>query len=270
MRRLLYAFQFLTIIPLKVKDEISDKEIAQSAVFFPVVGTFQGLLSSVSALLLLNVFSTEVTAGLVILILILNNGGFHLDGLADTFDALALKSRGDAVKDRELRLSVMKDSTTGAAGVTTIAMAILLKYLFIKHIFCAYALFTACSILFLMPVFSKWTMIPAMYHGVSAREDGLGWTFIKNTTINTVFFASIFIFIMYGLVIELPFLKMNRMDSWILFALLFILLYSFGAISVKFFVRRFGGLTGDNLGTIGEISEILFLMIAAVWLNFKL
>ena len=69
------------------------------------------------------------------MILIVSNGGFHLDGLADTFDALSVKSSGDHAADRERRLRVMKDSTTGAIGVIAIVMTMLLKFLFLNNLF---------------------------------------------------------------------------------------------------------------------------------------
>ncbi|MBI3593260.1 MAG: adenosylcobinamide-GDP ribazoletransferase, partial [Nitrospirae bacterium] len=174
MKQLLLAFQFLTIVPINVRGNISEKEIARSAAFFPFIGAFQGILACMSAFLLLKVFPPEITSGLIILALLITNGGFHIDGLADTFDALAVKSKGAEETDREKRLAVMKDSSTGAIGVVAIAVAILLKFLFIRNLFASNSVFTAYSMLFLMPVFSKWIMIPAMYHGISARQDGLG------------------------------------------------------------------------------------------------
>jgi adenosylcobinamide-GDP ribazoletransferase len=96
MRQFLLAFQFLTIVPVKVRGEVSEKDISGSAVFFPVVGAFQGLLTAMTAFLFMKLFSSEVTCGLVILILTLTKG-FHLDGLADTFDALAVKASGKGI-----------------------------------------------------------------------------------------------------------------------------------------------------------------------------
>lgn len=267
MRQLLLAFQFLTIIPIKVKGNISEKEIAQSAAFFPLAGAFHGLLALLSAFLLLKIFPPEITAGLIILILTISNGGFHLDGLADTFDAIAVKPTGDRETDIEKRLSVMKDSTTGAIGVTALIVIILLKYSFINHIFHNYSLFTAYCLLFLVPVFSKWTMITAMYHGTSARQDGLGRIFLNNVRINTVIFSSLLIIVLYILVAELYLLKVYGTSSIAVFVALSVLLYIFSFASVRFCAKKFGGLTGDNLGAISEISEILFLMVATVWLR---
>jgi len=266
-KQILIAFQFLTIIPLKVKGDISEKEISESASFFPVAGAFQGLLTAFAASLLIKLFSPEITAGLVILALIISNGGFHLDGLADTFDALAVKSSGNKDIDKSKRLSVMKDSSTGAIGMVAIVLVILMKFLFLKFLFMNSSQATCYSLLFLMPVFSKWAMVPAMYHGISARQDGLGRIFIDNIKVEYVLFSSLLTIIFCFLAVQFYLYKMYGINSILLFPVLFAILYLFSFSSAKFFIRRFDGLTGDNFGAVSEISEILFLMVISIWLQ---
>ncbi len=266
-KQILIAFQFLTIIPLRVEGDISEKDIAKSAVFFPVVGAFQGLLAAGAALLLIKLFSPEITGGLVILILIITNGGFHLDGLADSFDGLAVKSSGNRETDKVKRLSVMKDSSTGAIGVVAIVFVILMKFLFLKFLVLNSSPATFYSLLFLMPVFSKWAMVPAMYHGISARQDGLGRIFIDNIKAEYVLFSSLLTIICCLLAVQFYLYKMYGINSVLLFPVLFAILYLFSFSSTKFSIRRFDGLTGDNFGAVSEISEILFLMVISIWLQ---
>ncbi len=268
MKRILIAFQFLTIIPLEIKGDVAEEEISQSAAFFPVAGVFQGLLAAGSALILINIFPSEIVSGLVILILTVSNGGFHLDGLADTFDALAVKSSGDGAADKEKRLLVMKDSSSGAIGVVAIVLAILLKFLFINSLFSGHSVLAAGFFLFVMPVFSKWVMVPAMYHGVSARKDGLGRIFLDNVNLNTLFISTVSLILFYlaaALLLQPGSAGIGSIVQ--LFFVLFALLYIYSYASVKFFLRKFGGLTGDSLGATSEISEILLLMVASVWLQ---
>ncbi|MBI5640209.1 MAG: adenosylcobinamide-GDP ribazoletransferase [Nitrospirae bacterium] len=270
MRQLLLAFQFLTIFPVKVRGEVSEKDIAGSAAFFPVVGALQGLLIAVAGILLMRLFSPAPVSGIIIVILIVNNGGFHLDGLADTFDALAVKSTGDAALDREKRLSVMKDSSTGAIGVTAIAVSLLLKQLLISDLLFHAASFASYQLLFLMPVFSKWVMVPGMFHGISARTDGLGRIFINATGTKTVLASSVSVILLC--LLTLPFYpdKADLHKTAVLFPVLFAVLYIFSFSTVKFFTSRFGGITGDNLGAVSEISEILFLMLVSIWLRHSI
>ena len=101
------------------------------------------------------VFPLEIVSALVVLILILNNGGFHLDGLADTFDALAVKSSGDEKLTGE-KARCNEGQFHRRYRVVSITLTILMKYLFIKDLFLINASLPAVlSILFLMPVFSE-------------------------------------------------------------------------------------------------------------------
>jgi len=270
MKQLFLALQFLTILPLKVRGTVTEKDMSGSAVFFPVAGAFQGLLAVCTALLSANFFSFEITSGLVLLTFIVINGGFHLDGLADTFDALAVKSSGDHTADRDRKLSIMKDSTTGAIGVIAIVMTILFKFLFLNNLLISSPPASNYVFLFLMPVFSKWGMVATMYHGNSARLDGLGKMFIDHITLVTIVLASLFLIFFYVAADMLYLNKTYGAGSVILFFVLFAMSYIFCLLSIKFFDNRFGGLTGDTLGAAGEISEILFLMVASLWLQHSI
>jgi adenosylcobinamide-GDP ribazoletransferase len=267
MKQVLLAFQFLTIVPVKVSGSVSEEDIARSAVFFPLVGAFQGLVIAGSAFLLTRLFAADITSGLLILISLICNGGFDLDGLADTADGMAVKSAGDQAEDRAKRLAAMKDSSTGSIGVLALILLILLKFLFIREVLQSFTTDISSALLFLMPVFSKWITLPAMYHGISARKDGLGKIFIEQVGAGTLLLSTA---VMTGLfymaaVFQLSGLSfISRLQFFFLIVLFF---YAFSLISVRFFIWRFGGLTGDHFGALTEVSEPLFLMTGVVWLQ---
>ena len=269
------SFQFLTIIPIKAKWSVSENDIARSAMFFPLAGAFQGLILSLSCLTLNLFFSSSLTGGIIVLIYILLNGGFHLDGLSDTCDALSVKSTGNKAYDREQRLRVMGDSATGAIGATAICLAILLKYLFIKELFVAGRQFNPYFMLFLMPVFSKWAMVLSMRLGKSARPDGLGNIFIQygkatDLVFSTIFtlFLSFFLYFLF-LIITSQFVNTSPgSHMWALSLFCFVeivILYVLCNLLIRWFTSKFGGLTGDSFGAIHEVSEFIFLMIVLLW-----
>ena len=267
MRQFLLALQFLTIVPVKVSGAVTGRDMSGSAAFFPLAGAFQGLLAVFAALLSATFFSPEITSGLVLLVLIVSNGGFHLDGLADTFDALSVKSGGDLAADRDKKLRVMKDSTTGAVGATAIAMTLLLKFLFLNNMIGSSLSPGRYAFLFLMPAFSKWGMIFNMYHGTSARQDGLGKMFIENITFTSLLFASLSL-AFFCFAADRLYLHSTFGDrTIILFIVLIAVFYIFRILSARFFNNRLGGITGDTLGAAGEISEILFLLVTSLWLQ---
>lgn len=250
---------------------MSPQDISDSSIFFPLVGAFQGFLISACSFIFLSRLSADTAGVMIVLIYILSNGGFHLDGLSDTFDALSVKSTGNRESDREKRLKVMKDSTIGSIGVVSLCLALLLRYVFVREILIYSSYFNAYLILFLMPVLSKWTMVVAMYRAAGARKDGLGIIFLENTKTGRLVLATLVTLVLgFGAFIITSLSGLGTvLSDLFLFALFLLSGMAILALFTKFlsrtFERAFGGLTGDNFGAVHEISEIVFLAIACLW-----
>src|SRR3989338_5804758 len=121
MSSFLFALQFLTIIPVNIR-HIDEKRSAKAVIFFPLVGLFLGLiLAAVNNLLLFFKFEGLLINTILVISLAILTGGLHLDGLADTFDALLSR------KNKEQMLEIMRDSHIGAMGVLSLISVILLK-----------------------------------------------------------------------------------------------------------------------------------------------
>lgn len=262
MKRLLIAFQFLTIIPVKASISINENDIAKSSSFFVIVGLIQGILLIATDYIATMVFPSDIVTLIILLVLILSNGGFHLDGLADTFDAIG--ARGD----KEKKLSIMKDSTIGPIGVIAVVFTLLLKFLALNslsHI----SVTTFHLSLFLMPILPKWAMVISMFHGRPARDDGLGRIFIKRTGIKETAISTLILF----LLLISPYVFLSRYMSDIQYAFYAVLLttmYLSCRLWVNFFNKIFGGLTGDTLGAISEITELIFLLTVIAWLRLSI
>jgi adenosylcobinamide-GDP ribazoletransferase len=259
VRRFLLAFQFLTIFPVGKIENMSEKDVGGSSVFFPAVGAVQGALTVLSAAICLKVFPAELANGIVILVTVIINGGLHLDGLADTFDAIASR------KDREKKLEIMKDSSIGPFGVMAIVITLLLKYTALNVLYSVPVRDTYYLSLFLMPVFSRWIMVPAIFHARSARQDGLGKMFIGNTGIKELTGATVFLLMSLGATLVFSNKVLNSPFQISAFIPGLPLLYIFCVIAVRFSNRNFGGMTGDTFGAVSEISEILFFMSVILW-----
>lgn len=262
MKRILYAIQFLTIIPIRTGAAVNEAEIAKSSSAFVLVGLAQGLLLLATGYIAGMVLDPDITTVIILLMLSLSNGGFHLDGLADTFDGIAVKSGGDVEKDREKRLSVMRDGTTGPAGVIAIVFMILLKYLAINNL-THHLMFTYYYCLLMMPVVSKWAMVISIFYGKPAREDGLGRLFIGRIGHGELVISTLTLVI---LLILPQFFGSNISEGkHILYIVFSLFIYILSRLWVSLCHRRFGGLTGDTLGAIGEITELSFLLMVLVW-----
>lgn len=112
MNALAIAISMYSKIPAPTVDW-NEKNMKYAMCFFPVVGVVTGLLQFGAGYLLLVHTSCgkPFFAAVMTLIPVLVTGGIHLDGYADTIDALS--SWGD----REKKLEILKDPHTGAFAV---------------------------------------------------------------------------------------------------------------------------------------------------------
>ncbi len=242
MREFLLAFQFLTIIPITLRSGSKEtEEIGRSSVYFPLVGVCQGLILVLTAFVLSRVLPWELVSILVVSAGILTNGGFHLDGLADTVDGLA----GGATNEE--RLEIMKDPRIGVIGVVAVATDLLLKYAALNNL----AGSVKYEVIFLLPVAGRWSMVPMAYWGDYARESGgLGKAFTDNA-------GGLHLLIATVITLLISFVFIGFKAAVIISILLFTTY-----LGTIFFRSRLGGVTGDVLGFQSEATEVLFLILA--------
>jgi adenosylcobinamide-GDP ribazoletransferase len=258
MNKLILAFQFLTIIPVKDTGEIPDEEMGGVAAFFPLVGLAEGTALAGLAYLFLKILPAEVVSALLVLVMAILNGGLHLDGLADTFDAVA--ARGDSAR----KLAIMNDSSIGPAGVISIVMTLLLNYVLLNAVHFQASKDIYFGIVLLMPVVSRWAMVPALYYGNAAKPDGLGKVFMEYTGLKEQIYSTLLMF----MVVAVYALIFSNIDLFVSFCMMnFPLLFAFCLIAVWFSKIHFEGLTGDVLGAVNEIAKLLFLMTSLLWLQ---
>ena len=101
------AVSFLTIIPVIDQRRASEDTVAASFAWFPIVGFAIGVALAAEDWLLSYVFAQVIRSVLIIISLTVVTGAVHLDGLADTADALG------AGRDRDRALDILRDSRVG-------------------------------------------------------------------------------------------------------------------------------------------------------------
>lgn len=258
-RQLGLAIGFLGILPARCGSLAKDEDIGRSSVFFPVVGLIYGLILILSSLIIVPFFPKEVCGILLCLILVVLTRGLHIDGLSDTFDALGSN------KNLERKLEIMKDSTIGPFGVTAVFFVLLLKIFLIACLIGQGGLFYITILLF--PVIGRWSMVIALYLGNPARSDGLGRVFFIHTKKFEIFWSTFILINILGIAVLIGYL-VNPVSITVYHRLLFFVVLPIIFLSSiywkKIFTKSFGGLTGDNLGAICELSEVLSLMAFVV------
>lgn len=112
------ALAFLTRIP--VPFTVTAADVARGAVVFPVVGAGIGASVGVVADVLARPLTAPLAAVLAVALGAALTGALHLDGLADTADAL-----GGATRERALE--IMRDHAIGAYGAVALVLGLATK-----------------------------------------------------------------------------------------------------------------------------------------------
>ncbi|MFA7062182.1 MAG: adenosylcobinamide-GDP ribazoletransferase, partial [Pedobacter sp.] len=183
---------------------------------------------------------------LLITVLAVVTGALHLDGLADVCDGLA--ARGD----RERFLAVMKDSSTGAVGAVGLALGLLLKW----QALLAVPTEIKWQALLLFLLLSRFGQVQTIVFARNARQDGLGSTLIKAAGALQLLAAG-------GITLAAAWWLMG-VKGLVILAVIVVCTWLLKLWSH----RRLGGITGDIIGCITELNEILALILISALPQF--
>lgn len=241
----LAALQFLTSVPVKLKQVPGTKELGGAIALFPVIGLLIGLLLAGINWLLLYILPSGVVDIILVVILVALTGALHLDGFADTCDGMA------GYRTVEERWQVMHDSRTGAFGVVGIVLVLLTKYVALSSVPSQYMTAT----LIFMPAVSRWAMVYAIFAFPYARPAGLGASYKEATRWPHFIIATIIVFALAGALF--PLFSWGGLlvipGTWIVVTLL-----------SCYFKYKFRGNTGDTYGATNEISEVMALVFIVI------
>jgi adenosylcobinamide-GDP ribazoletransferase len=238
MRRLALAFQFLTVLPWPRVQVRRPVDLGGSMAFYPIVGAVLGSVMVGTYVVGAGVFPDGVLRPALVVLLVILTGGLHLDGVADVCDGFyAGRTKADALR-------IMKDPHVGTMAVIGIVGVIMLKVVLLSHL----PAVLLCSALLIFPAIGRCGMVWGMWMASYARtEGGTGEVFFRTLAWRQVLIATAFV----GIWAVLG-------AGW---AGLILLGLAAGAtrLFVGYCDRRIGGMTGDTLGALNELLEILAL-----------
>jgi adenosylcobinamide-GDP ribazoletransferase len=236
------AAAFFTRIPVATP-ACRSGQLADAAWAFPLVGAGIGGIGACAFLLVqLLGLGDWPPAVLAVLTGIALTGALHEDGLADTADGLI------GGHDRDQRLAIMRDSRHGTFGVVAIVLSVLLRAAALAGIGDAVH---AGLALIAAHAASRAALPVAMRILAPARVDGLGAAAGRPGTPLAIVTLGI------GLLITLAALGPSR--GAVAFVLAGAAEIALGALAY----RRIGGYTGDVLGALQQVGEIVILLTAA-------
>jgi adenosylcobinamide-GDP ribazoletransferase len=235
-----FSIQFLTRIPLRSFREPGAINAQKALACFPLAGYLIGCLLFCVWYLLQRFFpfNTLVPAVLIVAAETIVTGAFHLDGLADTFDAAL--SPGTTV---ERKLEIMKDSRIGVMGATALIIALLLKIALIDEVLNRHH----PAALLIYPALGRWAQVLFFYASPYLRAEGIGSVFARSIDKNKTTFIR-------ATLVLIPCLFFPS------FYLVFPLLLAILLLYRRYIHRVLGGITGDVLGSAAIIAELTALL----------
>lgn len=233
MKNFILLIQFFTRIPINSKIEYNEEKYGKQTYLLPLVGAIIGFFIYLTYKVFLIKFPNEFKGLIIVFAWIIITGGLHLDGLADSSDGLF------SYRKKEKILEIMRDPRIGTNGVIGVVLAILSKYFLYAN--------TPITGIFLSFILGRTIIILSASFGNYARKDGMAQAIIRYNDYKT-FIGSLGLLFLFLLIIK----------GFFICAVLTILI-SFTIH--KSIIRKIGGITGDTLGFICEISEIIFLFL---------
>ena len=240
MKSFFVALKFLTVFPWPKGSERSHVELGRSAIFFPLIGLVLGLILALVNFLLEPFASSGLLSVVLVAILALLTGGLHLDGVGDTFDGLG------AGGDRERMLSIMDDSRTGTFGLIAIVLVLLFKIQALQSMEV-----DRWRALLVAPILGRWSMVLLGYRSKAAKP-GLGSSLIDHLQTTHFLLATVLTLLLVTAI--------WRANGIVMMAWVAVLTTA----SKIYLYRRLGGVTGDTLGAVGELSETSVIVLLAL------
>lgn len=239
------ALTMFTVAPVKVRRV--DRQVGGVAMALaPAVGAILGaVLGCVGVGARLAAGGPLLAGALVVTLDALLTRGLHLDGIADTADALG------SYRDRQTSLDIMKRSDIGPFGVAAITLTLLLQTAALTEILPRSALAAVVSVT-IAAATGRVAVTLACRKGVpAARETGLGAMFAGTVAPVTAATAAIGV----GLLAISAVPTRPWQGPVVVAAAL-----GCAFLLTRHAVRRLGGITGDVLGAGVQVATTLTLV----------
>ncbi|MFX1364320.1 MAG: adenosylcobinamide-GDP ribazoletransferase [Promethearchaeota archaeon] len=272
------CFSFLTRFPIRGKVDIQE-DIAPYIWLFPFVGFVLGLISSIISLILFSILPSLIVGFIVLGLLLLMTGIHHTDGLIDFGDGLMASGPPERKKE------VMHESTIGAGGFTLGFIILILTGITIS-----YSMNIILISLMLSEIGAKFNMVVACSIGKSAKTRMADLFIQKNMkkhmflslilSIILIYFTLLirtYYILLYHdiLIFKFTFIPINGISPWnLLQSILIFTIFVIGTLLSLIIVlilsyQNFGGLTGDCLGALNEITRLFILILLLIFHSLR-
>lgn len=249
MKGLALLFKFMTRLPFPGGNSFDSQALGKSMKWFPVVGLVIGLINFVVGTFLEIYIPSQLIVAIILVTMdVIITGGLHLDGLADTFDGIF------SYRSKQKMLEIMKDSRVGTNGVLVLVLYFIFKIALLMEASNLFGL-SQGVIMLIVPILSRIGGVVNCATEPYARGTGMGKTFVDNTDMTSLICSYALVTAMiYGIsyYFGLPFVNLFLIQN-----IVTVIGFLFG----KLITKKIGGITGDTLGALLELSSVLSLLL---------
>lgn len=230
MKTIFLVIAYFTRLPVPYV-EYTEERYLKCFKLMPLVGLLLGAILYALSFFHL-IFHRDVVSMILLGGYICVTGGLHLDGLADTCDGIF------SGRERSRMLEIMKDSHVGSFGV--LAMIFFVAFYMVMYARIPY------EALLILPIVGKSSPLISASMADYARPDGMGRLLVDNCG-KVELTAALLV----------PTIAAALIDPY------FLIPVAAGLLSVVFITWRLkkilGGITGDTMGMVCEISQMVYV-----------
>jgi adenosylcobinamide-GDP ribazoletransferase len=255
------ALMFYTRIPCPKWVDHDAAYINKATRYFPFIGYIVGGISFMVFLAAAFLFNPLAAIVFSLIAGVLVTGAFHEDGFADVCDGFG----GGWTKAKILE--IMKDSRVGAYGVIGTILLLLLKFSALNQIVLLLQRYEPRHLIYFVLVFityhslARLTAITIVFTEVYAKEDeeSKAKPIAQAYSYKEVFWAFIF-----GLA---PLIALSYFLNWY-FLLTVLPLIVLRFFMIRYFNKWIQGYTGDCLGAVEQIAEVVVMLSIIAVIKF--
>ena len=241
------AIHFLTRIPTSIDVDFTAERLSNAARYYPLVGAIVGIVAALAFFVANLILPTLIAVVIATAATALLTGGFHEDGLADTFDGIG------GAHTRERALEIMHDSRIGTFGALALIIVIALK---IASLAAMPEPQTIVVALVAAHIISRTSIVIVQTTSIYAREDGIAGSKDQSPKpVNSVLASLIAVITIIAVAVLLSPISAFLTTIGAVIGHLLIRLY---------FQPKLKGHTGDTLGATQQITEVaIYIALAA-------
>ncbi|WP_223264588.1 adenosylcobinamide-GDP ribazoletransferase [Sulfuriferula plumbiphila] len=244
LRLFFIALQFFTRLPVPRWVGFEPDWLRHAARYFPAVGMVVGTVTAGVYVLSIRIWPQPVAVLLSTIAGIYLTGAFHEDGFADTCDGLGGGNTPQRV------LEIMKDSRMGAYGAIGIGLMLALKFVVLSSL----PIYAAAMALLAAHPLSRLASTALIWRLSYAKADGKAKPLAQPMSTLEFCIATV--------TASLPVVAICVADrlSWQAIVTGSIAMVVATLWLAGIFLRRIGGYTGDCLGALQQVAEVVFYL----------